>query len=166
MVEIYYLRLLTVIFYPLITFTGPRYFLVDKFRTLLKKAFYKFVILKSDAQRHFLLSQSDVIARQPTRNVAPPPDGVDLRILHLNIIFCCTISSFKRMTHHLITLWLYRPRNAYSSGALDFTFGFHRGSCCPVICVSLFHVIFLSFVFWVLIVPFVWLLVCLESDVI
>jgi len=31
--------------------------------------------------------------------------------------------------------------NAYPSGAPDFTSGFHRGSCCPVICVSLFHVI-------------------------
>jgi len=47
--------------------------------------------------------------------------------------------------------------NAYPSGAPDFTSGFHRGSCCPVTCVSLFHVIVLSFVFWVLIVPFVWL---------
>jgi len=45
--------------------------------------------------------------------------------------------------------------NAYPSGAPDFTSGFHRGSCCPVICVSLFHIIV---VFWVLIVPFVWLL--------
>jgi len=33
-----------------------------------------------------------------------------------------------------------------------FTSGFHRGSCCPVICVSLFHVVVLSFEFWVLIV--------------
>jgi len=37
--------------------------------------------------------------------------------------------------------------NAYPSGARDFTSGFHRGSCCRVICVSLFHVIVLSFVF-------------------
>jgi len=44
--------------------------------------------------------------------------------------------------------------NAYPSGAPDF----HRSSCCPVICVSLFHVIVLSFGFWVSIVPFVWLL--------
>jgi len=28
--------------------------------------------------------------------------------------------------------------NAYPSGAPDFTSGFHIGSCCPVICVSLF----------------------------
>jgi len=48
--------------------------------------------------------------------------------------------------------------NAYPSGAPDFTPGFRRGSCCPVICVSLFHVVVLSFVFWVLIVLFVWLL--------
>jgi len=47
--------------------------------------------------------------------------------------------------------------NVYPSGAPDFTSGFHRVSCCPVICVSLFHVIVLSFGFWVLIVPFVWL---------
>jgi len=38
--------------------------------------------------------------------------------------------------------------NAYPSGAPDFTSGFHRCSCCPVICVSLFHVIVLSFGFW------------------
>jgi len=37
--------------------------------------------------------------------------------------------------------------NAYPSGAPDFTSGFHRGSCCSVICVSLFHVIVLSFDF-------------------
>jgi len=37
--------------------------------------------------------------------------------------------------------------NAYPSGASDFTSGFQRGSCCPVICVSLFHVIVLSFEF-------------------
>jgi len=37
--------------------------------------------------------------------------------------------------------------NAYRSGAPDFTSGFHRGSYYPVICVSLFHVIVLSFVF-------------------
>jgi len=37
--------------------------------------------------------------------------------------------------------------NAYPSGAPDFTSGFHGGSCCPVIYVSLFHVIVLSFGF-------------------
>jgi len=37
---------------------------------------------------------------------------------------------------------------AYHSGATDFTSGFHRVSYCPVICVSLFHVIVLSFGFW------------------
>jgi len=37
--------------------------------------------------------------------------------------------------------------NAYPPGAPNFTSGFHRGSCCPVICVSLFHVIVLSFEF-------------------
>jgi len=31
--------------------------------------------------------------------------------------------------------------NAYSSGSPDFTSGFHRGSCCPVIRFSLFYVI-------------------------
>jgi len=49
-----------------------------------------------------------------------------------------------------------RAGSAYPSGAPDFTTGFHRGSCCPVICVSLFHV--LSFGSWLLILPFVWLL--------
>jgi len=34
--------------------------------------------------------------------------------------------------------------NAHPSGAPDFISGFPRGSCCPVICVSLFHVIVLS----------------------
>jgi len=40
--------------------------------------------------------------------------------------------------------------NAYPSGAPDFISDFHRGSCCPVICVSLFHVMVLSsgFEFW------------------
>jgi len=42
--------------------------------------------------------------------------------------------------------------NASPSGALYFISSY-RGSCCPVICVSLFYVIVLSFV--VLIVPFV-----------
>jgi len=37
--------------------------------------------------------------------------------------------------------------NAYHSGAPCFTSGFHRGSCFPVICVSFFHVIVLSFYF-------------------
>jgi len=37
--------------------------------------------------------------------------------------------------------------NAYSSGAPGFTSGFHRDSCCPVICLSLFHVIVFSFGF-------------------
>jgi len=37
--------------------------------------------------------------------------------------------------------------NAYPSGAPDFTSGFHRGSCCPAIFVSLFHVSVLSFGF-------------------
>jgi len=37
--------------------------------------------------------------------------------------------------------------NAYPSGAPDFTFGFHRDSCSPVIYVSLFHVIVWSFGF-------------------
>jgi len=37
--------------------------------------------------------------------------------------------------------------NAYPSGTPAFTSGFHRGSCCSVACVSLFHVIVLSFVF-------------------
>jgi len=37
--------------------------------------------------------------------------------------------------------------NAYPSGASDFTYAFHRGSCCPVICVSLLHVKVLSFGF-------------------
>jgi len=34
-----------------------------------------------------------------------------------------------------------RTGNAYPSGVPDFTSGFHRGSCCPVICISLFHVL-------------------------
>jgi len=41
--------------------------------------------------------------------------------------------------------------NAYPSGAPDFTSGFNRGSCYPVICVSLFHVIVLSIGFLALI---------------
>jgi len=34
--------------------------------------------------------------------------------------------------------------NANPSGAPAFTSGFHRGSCCPVICASLIHVVVLS----------------------
>jgi len=34
-----------------------------------------------------------------------------------------------------------RAGNAYPSGAHDFTSDFYSGSCYPVICVSLFHVI-------------------------
>jgi len=41
----------------------------------------------------------------------------------------------------------YGAGNAYPSGAPDFTSDFYRGSCCPVICVSLFYVIVLSFGF-------------------
>jgi len=37
--------------------------------------------------------------------------------------------------------------NAYPSGVPDFTSDFLRGSCCPVICVFLFHAIILSFGF-------------------
>jgi len=37
--------------------------------------------------------------------------------------------------------------NAYPSGAPAFISGFHRGPCCPVIGVSLFQVIVLSFDF-------------------
>jgi len=37
--------------------------------------------------------------------------------------------------------------NAYPSGAPDFTSGFYRGSWYRIICVSLFHVIVLSFRF-------------------
>jgi len=39
---------------------------------------------------------------------------------------------------------------AYPFRAPDFTSDFHRGTCCPATCVSLFHVIVLSFGFWVL----------------
>jgi len=34
--------------------------------------------------------------------------------------------------------------NTYPSGAGGFTSGFHRDSCCPVICVSFLHVVVLS----------------------
>jgi len=37
--------------------------------------------------------------------------------------------------------------NAYPSGAPNVTSDFHRGSCCPVMCVTLLHVIILSFGF-------------------
>jgi len=52
--------------------------------------------------------------------------------------------------------------NAYPSGAPDFTSGFHRGSCCPVTCVSLVHVIVLSFV-PLRAVTFSWLGDCVHS---
>jgi len=68
------------------------------------------------------------------------------------------MSTFHALIRHwdIMTGAAYGAGNAYCTGAPDFTSGFHRGSCYPVICVSLFHVIVLSFVVWVLIVPFVW----------
>jgi len=48
----------------------------------------------------------------------------------------------------------YGAENAYPSGKHHFTSDFHGGSCYPVICDSLFHVIVLSFGFSELIVPF------------
>jgi len=45
----------------------------------------------------------------------------------------------------------------YHSGGTDFTSGFHKGLCFPIFCVSCFYVIVLSFVFWFLIVPLIWL---------
>jgi len=47
-----------------------------------------------------------------------------------------------------------RRRKSYPYGEHNFTSDFHRRSCCPVICVSLFHVIVLSFLLWVLL--FLW----------
>jgi len=41
----------------------------------------------------------------------------------------------------------YGTGNVCPSEASDSTPGFHRGSCCPVICVSLFYVVALSFEF-------------------
>jgi len=55
----------------------------------------------------------------------------------------------------IVTAAVCGSGNAYPSGAPNFTSDFHRGSCCPVICVSLFYVIVLFFGFLVLIVPFV-----------
>jgi len=46
-----------------------------------------------------------------------------------------------------MTAAAYGAGYVYHSGAPDFTSSCHRGSCCPVICVSLFHVIVLSFGF-------------------
>jgi len=57
--------------------------------------------------------------------------------------------------HSILTGATYGAGNAYPSGAPDFTSGFYRGSCCSVNCVSLFHVIVLSFAFLVLMVHFV-----------
>jgi len=48
--------------------------------------------------------------------------------------------------------------NAYPSGVPNCPSSFFRGLCCPVICISVFHFIVLSFGFSVLIVPLVWLL--------
>jgi len=53
------------------------------------------------------------------------------------------------------TLWrVPGAGTAYPSGAPDFTSGYYSGSCCSVICVYLFHVIVLSFGFWVLFLLF------------
>jgi len=57
---------------------------------------------------------------------------------------CITLNLLKN-TLHVFSIILISP-------------GFHRGSCCPVICVSLFHVILLSFESWLFL-----LFVCLVS---
>jgi len=59
------------------------------------------------------------------------------------------MSTFLSLIRHwgIMTGAVCGAENDYPSGASDFTSGFHRGSCCPVICVSLFHVIVLSFGF-------------------
>jgi len=68
------------------------------------------------------------------------------------------MSSFHFLIGDIVTGAACGAGNTYPSWASDLTSGFHRGSCCRVICVVLFHVIVFSFGFWVLIVPFVWLL--------
>jgi len=50
---------------------------------------------------------------------------------------------------------------SYPSRAPYFTSGFYRGSCCPVICVSSFHIF--VFGFWVVIVCVVFLYILLRS---
>jgi len=73
--------------------------------------------------------------------------------------YCChEYFSFLDTTWDIMTGAACEAGNSYPSRAPDFTSGFDRGSCCPVICVSLFHLIVLSLGFWVLIVASVGLL--------
>jgi len=58
--------------------------------------------------------------------------------------------TFALLNNKVITFYHNCRTLLYSAN--NFDRGFHRGSCCRVICVSLFHVIVLSFVFRVLIV--------------
>jgi len=84
------------------------------------------------------------------------PPSLMISVIHDIVV----MSTFHYLIRHrdIMTGTAWGARNAYPSGAPDFPSCFHRGSCCPVICVSLFHVVVLSFAFCVLIVPFVWLL--------
>jgi len=70
--------------------------------------------------------------------------------MHVQFVVDIVVAStFHSLIRHgdITTGAACRAGNAYPSGPPDFTSGFHRGSCCPVICVSLFHVIVLSFEF-------------------
>jgi len=54
---------------------------------------------------------------------------------------CPRLNSIKFVTtQDIISIFLVYPSRAH-----DFTSAFHRGSWCSVVCVSLFHVIVLSF---------------------
>jgi len=61
--------------------------------------------------------------------------------------YTVVMSTFHSLIGDIMTGAACGAGNAYPSGAPDFNFGFHRGSCCPDICVSLFHVIILDFEF-------------------
>jgi len=76
------------------------------------------------------------------------------RYYHLTLPYRVSVTT---MANDIMTGVAWGAGNAYHFGIPDFTSGFHRGTCCPVICVSLFQVIVLSFGFFVLICPFVWL---------
>jgi len=77
--------------------------------------------------------------------------NIDVSVRCIYIFFTCLYSYFwKEKQKHIKILFniiktVYMQKslvqisgNAYPSGAPDFTSGFHRGSCCPVICVFYF----------------------------
>jgi len=76
-------------------------------------------------------------------------------VCHYIVVICAFYFLMRHRGHHDGCLMLNRKCLPFRS--TWFHLCFHRGWCCPVVCASLFHVIVLSFGFWLLIVSLVWL---------